>query len=143
MMTKKKKLFLIMRARGFFVFASYINILVAGSFFFFDVLFNLSLTQHVIQSLIAPLRQNRSIKVNKSQTDFFLFRPEDANEVLQIDNSIINIILRTVYLWMRHVWYGFCPSVFHPLPESFRVQHTHGVCSREGVQLYEVCTLNK
>lgn len=72
-----------MPARGFFVFASYINILVAGSFFFFDVLFNLSLTQHVIQSLVAPLRQNRSMKVNKSQTDFFLFRPEHANEVLQ------------------------------------------------------------
>ena len=43
-MMTKKKLFLIMPARGFFVFASYINILVVGSFFFFDVLFNLSLT---------------------------------------------------------------------------------------------------
>ena len=43
MMTKKETVSYHVR-KGFFVFASYINILVVGSFFFFDVLFNLSLT---------------------------------------------------------------------------------------------------
>lgn len=49
----------------------------------------------------------------------------------------------SAYLRVKVIRYWLRSTVFHPLAESFHIQHTHGVTSRERIKLYKIRALNK